>query len=142
MTNYSQMQLDFNNVVDSYGELFRLKYYSASGASTGYDDNVVLTQSGTNVWTSGMIFPFGNGNKGNSEATLIEQGKLKYDDSIIYFKGAVSLSGAAVKIGIGSPVEEEYMLLEDGSEEYKVNNQIVYKKIFARVLNAGSFIGE
>lgn len=123
------------------GVACRIRYFTASGATAGYDDDVAFSESGSAVWASGLVQPVG-GRRGSNEALLLQQGRLLNGDKKIYFDGSVSLSGAALKIGIGSPTPVEHYIIPDGVSVYDVNNQAVYKKVFVRRLTNGSFIGE
>lgn len=143
MVSYGQIQTEFNNIVGIHGEIFRIKYYTTSGATTNYNDDNALTVSGVNVWVSGILFSVSSDPKGSDEALLMEQGVIKYGDNILYLGGTVSLSGAAIKIGLGSPIiAEEYQMLHRGVTNYTIQNQDTYKKTFIRLLNNGSFINE
>jgi len=146
MALWDSMLVDFKIIANSYGEIVRLKYFAISGTISGYDDNASLKQSGGDVWTSGLIFPLSNaaGAKGSSEAVLLEQGKITYDDSVIYLPGDTGLSGAAIRIGTGSPIEEEYQIINLGVDDHPGAPTTVYRKVFARKLGMtlGSIIGE
>ena len=58
-----------------YGQRIRIKHFVISGANAGYDDDITLTESGTNVWATGLTFPI-KSEFGSTEANLMEQGKL------------------------------------------------------------------
>ncbi len=144
MTIVSELQADINQIL-SYGEQIRLKYYNLSiGAGSYYDDDVTLTQSGTDLWTSGLIMPMDN-RMGGYDALLLQQGKVTLDDKKIYVDGIIPTSGLGpVKIGIGSPtLSREYQILEDGQvTQWHLNGSPIYKKVYVRFLNTGSFLGE
>ena len=135
------LQKDFNQIL-AYGDQVRFKYYNQS--LTGeYDDDTTLSQSGTDLWTSGLIQPISS-SQYNSDAIILQQGKVLLDDTKLYVPGVVQTSGLGqIKIGLGSPVREEYQILGDGQiTEWSVNGTPIYKKIYARILNGGSFVGE
>jgi len=128
----------------AYGDQVRLKYYTTTyGGANSYDDDVTYTQSGTNLWTSGLSQPIDNRPNG-VDAILLEQGLLQVDDIKLYVEGVVQTSGLApIKIGIGSPVDNEYQILNQGQViAPTVGGEFIYKKIYARILNNGSFVGE
>lgn len=135
---------DFNNGVDealTFGQQVRFKYYSiTTGAGSYYDDNISLTQSGNDYWTSGVILPI-NGTRGSEDAVLIEQGKILTNDTKLYVRGEVQTSGI-IKVGLGSPVGNEYSLLGEGVTNWSVNETDILKKLFIRVLPLGSLTGE
>ncbi len=123
-----------------FGQLVRIKYFNITDIGEYYDDDIKLTQSGTDYWTSGVVLPITNA-KGSSEATLVEQGKLLTNDTKLYIDGAVNTSGT-VKIGLGSPVEGEYSLLGEGVTKWSVNQTSILKKLYLRKLLTGSLVGE
>lgn len=141
MTVYSD---DFTNgVLEAlkYGQQLRIKYYNSSfGAGSYYDDDIVLTQSGNNLWASGVILPI-NQSRGSNDAILIEQGKLLSNDTKLYIQGEINTSGI-LKVGLGSPIYGEYSVLDDGIIKYSVNQVDVLKKVYLRLLPNGSLIGE
>ena len=141
MTTVTDLQDRFNEIL-AYGDQVRFKYYTQS--STGdYDDDITLTQSGTDLWTSGVQQPISS-NQYSSDSVLLEQGKILLDDTKLYVQGTVQTSGLAeIKVGLGSPVRQEYQILGQGQvTEWGINGTPIYKKIYARILNGGSFVGE
>jgi hypothetical protein len=135
---------DFHNGVSealNFGKLVRIKYYSTSwGAGSYYDDDVSLTQSGTDYWISGVVLPISN-TRGSSDAVLLEQGKILMNDTKLYIDGSVNTSGT-IKIGLGSPPEYEYSLLGEGIQKWEVNDTDILKKLYIRLLPNGSLYGE
>lgn len=122
------------------GEKVRIKYYTVSGATTGYDDNVALTKSGTDYYTSGLVQPLNN-NPFSNDAQLVQQGRLLTDEKKIYLNGQVQTSGV-FKIGIGSPNFQEYAVNDMGVKHHNINGELVYKKAYIRYLTTGSLLGE
>ncbi len=141
MVTASGLIRDVNGMINENGEVLRFKYYTASGATTGYDDDVAVVQSGNTLFTSGMIQPIKSA-EGSFEARLLAQGKITTNDLRMYIPGSVTTSGSYVKIGIGSPTYNDYSIAEDGVENWNVGGTVVYKKVFAKFLTNGSFIGE
>jgi len=141
MTIAGDLQGDFNQLL-AYGDQIRFKYYNQS-VTGEYDDDITLTQSGADLWTSGVNQPI-NGTQFSSDSLLFQQGKILMDDTKLYVEGTVQTSGLGqIKIGMGSPVRQEYQILGQGQvTEWSVNGTPIYKKIYARVLNGGSFVGE
>ena len=127
-----------------FGQLVRLKYYNVGyGAGSYYDDDIILTQSGVDLWTSGVILPITT-QQGSSESILVEQGKLLTNDTKLYIEGSIPTSGT-IKIGLGSYANMsgcEYSLLGDGINQWNVNDISILKKLYIRRLTNGSFIGE
>lgn len=134
---------DFTKFVGLYGQQIKIQYYTQSGVPGSYDDDITISQSGTDLWTSGMIFGLTNATYGSAEALLLEQGKLLSDDVAIYLPGNVILSGARIKIGLGSPVDQTRQVIYPGVDSTPTvtyNNS--FSKIYTRILNGGSFYGE
>jgi len=123
-----------------FGKLVRIKYYNVVEIGEGYDDDIRLTQSGADLWTSGVILPINN-SRGSNDSVLLEQGKILYNDTKLYIDGRIDTSGT-IKVGLGSPVENEYALLGEGIMNWEVNNTDILKKLYIRQLQTGSFIGE
>jgi hypothetical protein len=138
--------LDAQNSVNdilTYGTPVRIKFFNASGGSATYDDNKTLTQSGSDVWTTGFKQEL-NSKKGSFEAQLLEEGRLLFHDSRLYIGGSIPTSGI-LRIGIGSPSREEYQVLMEGvaaSPHFDSGGELAYKKLFIRFLKNGSLMGE
>ena len=142
MTIASELLSDIDEAL-KYGEQIRFKYYSTAYIGE-YDDDIKLTQSGTDFWTSGLVQPITN-KQFNSDAILLQQGKILLDDKKVYVRGDVQTSGLGpIKIGMnGSPTSQQYQILGDGEvTEWSVNGTPIYKKIYCRFLTNGSFLGE
>lgn len=126
------------------GEPIRFRYFTVSGADSGYDDDVTLVQSGTDFWVSGLLQPLNIENpRGSKDAVLLEQGKIKQDDLKLYVLGTVNTSGT-LRIGIGSanPPTNEYRINDGGVTTWTLGNQDVYKKLYVSYLTTGSIDGE
>lgn len=132
--------VDFSGTVNIYGESCRVKYYKATYSGTGYDTEY-LTPSGNDTWTKGMHFPV-KSDKGGEDFKYLEQGKIQLDDRRLFIMPTANLSGANLKIGIGSPVKNEYKILNEGARLYSLQGVDIYKKVYIRLLNNGSFYGE
>lgn len=143
MSTYNQLQGEMDNVLRSYGQPVLIRYYNYSGARTGYDDNKSLTQSGNDTWAQGFVQNLQK-QTSSSDQVLVEQGKILYDDSRIYFNGSITTNGSlSMKIGLGSPnINLWYTILPMGDQSVTVQGQTVYHKYFARILTNGSLAGE
>ncbi len=138
---------DFQNGVAeaiTFGQQLRIKYYNVGyGAGSYYDDDITLTQSGSNFWTSGVILPISN-SRGSSDAVLLEQGKVLTNDTKLYIDGSIPTSGV-IKIGLGSYTNMsgcEYSVIEEGVMKWNVNAVPILKKLYIRRLPTGSLMGE
>ncbi len=124
-----------------YGQLVRIRYFNPTpGAGSYYDDNESLTQSGTDLWISGVVQPI-DASRGSSDATLMEQGKLLTNDTKLYIDGLINTSGT-LKFGLGSPPTNEYSVLPEGVIDWSVNEEPIVSKVYLRVLTNGSLAGE
>jgi len=142
MSLVNELRAEVNQIL-SYGEQIRFKYYNVSyGAGSYYDDDITLTQSGNDLWCSGVILPIDT-TRGSYDSVLLEQGKITLDDKKIYVNGDIQTSGLGpIKIGTtGSPPTRQYEII-DGVTYWNVNGSPIYKKIYVRYLTNGSFIGE
>jgi len=137
---YSQLQADAIKTINSYGTTTRIKYYTGSVSNADFDDAQVLSQSGSSVWTSGLMFPV-KSVQGSFDAVLLEQGKIKTSDKKLFIAGNVATS-ETMKIGVGSPVSKEHSIIPDGIISYPPVGNVVYKKIYMRELKTGSLAGE
>jgi len=141
MVTASGLRKDMDSIIRN-GDQIRLKFYAGSVSATDFDDAQVLVASGTDIWTSGLIFPI-KGVTSSEEAVLLAQGKITHKDKVLYINGNQNISGDAMKIGIGSPNIQQYSIVPDGITDYRLGgNESVYKKMFIRALPNGSFIGE
>lgn len=143
MVDVSGLRLNAQDFIKQYGESVRFRYFSVSGGSAGYDDNVTLTTSGTDTWVSGLAQPF-DLRRGAQEAILSQQGKVFHADLKLYVDGTVVTSGT-FRVGIGSanPPTSEYAVVDPGViYSPSVNGGITYKKLIMRRLATGSLVGE
>jgi len=142
MTTASNLVDKFDKLL-GYGEQVRVKYYNTQDTGD-YDDDITLTQSGTDLWVSGVVQPISS-NQYSSDALLLEQGKILMDDKKLYVAGNTQTSGLGpIKIGLnGSPTSKQYRILTDGQvTEWGVNGSAIYKKLYIKYLTNGSFVGE
>ena len=126
------------------GKQIRLRYFTQTLGSI-YDDDVILTISGNDIYTSGIVLPI-NSKTGTYENLMVEQGKLNPWDQRLYTHGSLLFNSGAlnVKIGLGSPTSntEQYSIIPLGGITAEVNNNQIYKKIYIRRLPLGSLQGE
>ena len=141
LTIGEQLAIDFSGNVALYGRLMQLKHYVPTYSGTAYDQNY-LTASGATQYAYAMDFPIG-GNGGGQDFKLLAQGQIQYDDHKMFFNPYINFSGAHVKISIsGTSITEIYAALPDGALTHSVQGIDIYKKVFVRKLNTGSFAGE
>jgi len=123
-----------NRTIDLAGTQCRIRYFNITPGSV-WDDEVTLAQSGTTLWTSGVIFSL-NTRQGSSDSVLLQQGKIIDSDKKIYVNGSLLFTGStqSVDIQIGSPAGDLYTTIEDGGNVKEVEGLPVYKKQFIRRL--------
>lgn len=145
----SQAGSNFNEAIRVWGQPVRFKYLTAvyPGAGSYYDDDLTMTQSGADLWTSGIAQPI-HDPSGSNERVLLQQGKILINDTRLYIPGNIDTgTGAAsgtiqFRIGIGSPPVNEYALTEAGVLTWSPEGSPVYKKCYLRVLPTGSLSEE
>ena len=138
-TTISGVRAGVTPLFNVLGTALRIRYFNETyGGGGSYYDDPSLTTSGTDLWTSGMIFPVGN--KG-VDAFLRQQGKVLEDDTKFYIFGNVQTSGT-MRIGVGSPPVREYALIEPGAIGPKFGDNNIYKVCFGRFITLGSLYGE
>lgn len=121
-------------IIERAGTPIRIQYFTSTIGSI-YDDDIILSQSGTNLWTSGIVLPL-NSNRNSSDSILVEQGKLINDDKKLFVHGSLIFTGSemSVSIRVGSPGNDksnQYTLLAY-SQRYDVQNIPIYKQVYLR----------
>lgn len=147
MVNPAALKKDFDSVIKEGGEIVRIRYFSMSGATTGYDDDIAYTKSGTDFFVSGCVFPVGERNFNSAENALMQQGLLKNDDVKLYLKADDNFSvfSGTYRIGRGgspTPTTEYGMAPDTGVLTHQIGGSPIYHKIYLRELPTGSYLGE
>lgn len=140
MGYFDEWRTEFINNVNEYGAPIRIRHFTGSVSNSEWDDAQILTQSGNDVWTSGMIMSVDD-SRGSRDRLLIEQGKLLQDDKRLFIAGNIETTDT-MKIGLGSPIRQEFSVMENGIIHELSEEQSVYKKIYCRAIGLGSLIGE
>ena len=138
MTFTSQLGADFHQTIKMIGLPLRIKYYNTTypGAGSYYDDDRTLSQSGSDLWISGVIMPV-RAKEGSDEAYLMSQGRILMEDKALYINGSISVSGI-FQIGVGSPPATENAVVGEGITSWTLENTSIIKKLYLRVLSPGS----
>ena len=141
MTFKDSLAKGFASIVDKTGKQFMIEYYSQTVGSI-WDDDVVLAGAGS-LFTSGVVLPIDT-RPGSTDSVLVQQGKLQDNDFRLYVHGSLVFTGSAyqVKIGMGSPVGEEFTTIPLGGIAVEAQGQKIYKKVYLRRLTNGSLLGE
>jgi len=134
----SGLKDSLNQMIDEMGTQLRFRYFTKAfpGGGSSYDDEITISRTGTDIWTSGLVQPL-NKDTSSQEAQFVEQGHLLMNDVRCYVSGIVDTSGLFI-VGIGSPPDEEHRGIEELHDQQQVAGGIVYKKLFLRVLSTGS----
>ena len=128
-----------NRSIELAGTLIRVRYYDTVFDDV-YDEATDLIQSGTSLWTSGLVMPI-RGKEGSTESVLLNQGKLIDSDKKMYVNGSLLFTGSSLSVDVqlGSPTGDLYTTIPDGGEMWEAEGIPVYKKLFIRRLT-GSLI--
>jgi len=138
-----QTAIDFSGNVATYGRIMRIQHYTPSYSGTATYDRNYLTASGATQYIHAMDFPVGMGRNAGEDFKLLEQGQIRHDDRKMFFNPTPNFSGAHVKLAVsGATITEVYSILPDGARVYKIQGTDIYKKVYTRILNTGSFPGE
>ena len=130
---------DVQNTINEYGNPVRMRYFNKAFVTGSYDDQITLTQSGTDTWISGLVQPIGK-----SEQHLVQQGLLLTNDLVMYVDGGINVSGTwRVGIGSASPPTGEFVPLENNLvNSPNINGSVMYRMLFLRRIPTGSIFGE
>ena len=108
-----------------------------------YDEGTSLAASGTKLWTSGIVFALDPSS--TSDSILLQQGKLADNDLKLYTHGSLAFSfvGSTLwtKIGIGSP-GSMFSIIPLGGVPQEVEGIRIFKRVYLKKLQTGSFLGE
>lgn len=138
MVTGSELRNEVNPIFEN-GHVARFRYFTSSypGAGSSYDDDVTLTQSGADFWTTGLMMPLGW-----RDSSFLKEGLVEKDDKAFYTPASVQTSGIW-RVGIGSPPNSEfYQVGNSPSKVWSIANEDIYKKLYLRRLPTGSLPGE
>lgn len=129
----TRLQQGMNSIINKAGLPIRIQYFTQIYDDT-YDVPEVLTQSGADLWTSGVVLPISQSN--GADSVQLEQGKIIMDDKALYLNGSLILTGSEMQISIrlGSPgnsVDNQFSPL-DFSLRVDAGNIPIYKKVYIR----------
>lgn len=133
----------FNDTITDNGQLCRLKTFVPSYSGTSYDD-AYWTQSGADFWFYGMRQPIDT-SMGGQDRKFFEQGVITLGDSKLYVPGSIEFDGLCkYKLFIGgSPsITTPYEIIPNGVINWNISGVDIYKKLYIRLLNGGSFVGQ
>ena len=121
------------------GNVFKVKYFTETIGSV-YDDDRTVTQSGADTFISGLYMSLDN-TQGSDDQVLMEQGRLKYNDSKIYFDSSVE-TGSGVRVFTieysGASFIQGFREIQPGTNIPQYYGVEPFKRIFVRDLVGGS----
>ena len=139
MSLKDQLADGMRKIIQKAGTPVNIKYFTLTYDDV-YDDDVILTPSGTTLAISGIVRPI-NTQTGTYESLLVEQGKLTSQDQILYTDGSVLFHGSELQVKVGFN-GEEYSVAPIGIIADGVESVNIYKKTYLTRLPVGSLIGE
>ena len=145
MVDGTNIQSDFQSVVDDIAEPVIISYFSVTYDADEEDDEpATFTPSGAVVYASGIVQPIKLGQSpSNSQVnTLLEQGLITMSDKIVYIPSGTDFNETddlKIQIGIGSPARDNFSILPNAvSVPTEVDGIFVYQKAYIRRLTTGS----
>lgn len=119
------------------GNVLRLRYYTETIGSV-WDDDRTITASGASLYISGVIQKI-DATQGSVDQVLLEQGRIKYDDSKIYVNGSIqTTSGVRVFTISISGLDRVYQEINPGAIMPQYFGTDIYKKLYVREITTGS----
>lgn len=123
----------FDHQVKLAGQPFRARYYTETIGSV-YDDERVLTASGNDFYLSG-IFRSLDTTQGSDDQVMLEEGRIKFGDSVIYVNGSTqTTSGTRVFTLNISGTGQVFREITPGVNVPIYYGVPVFKKIYVRQL--------
>ena len=132
MVDGTNIQSDFQSVIDDIGQPIIVTYFTVTYDSDEEDDE------------PGIIQPVKFGQSPNNAQTnaLLEQGLITMSDKILYIPSGTNLNEVddlKIQIGIGSPSRDNFSILPNSvSVPTEVDGIFVYQKAYIRRLTTGS----
>jgi len=125
------------HLMNSQGRTLRIRYYTNAVGSVWDDDNT-WTQSGTDLYISGL-FQSLRLDKGSDDATLLEQGRIVDTDKVFFVAGSIeTTSGLRVSTFTVSGVNQVFREINPGVFMPSINADDIYKKYYGRIIDTGS----
>lgn len=130
----------FNYINKAAGQVFRIQYFNSSVGSV-WDDQRTLTQSGNNLWISGVWQELRDVPETSEDAVLIEQGRLSYHDSRAIISGNIDTTSGDRVFTLahsGTTISEVYKEMLPGMHQPTYQGTNIIKKVYLRILPNGS----
>lgn len=122
------------------GRTLRARYYTESIPGSVWDDDRTLTLSGNDLYLSGIVTKIDG--KSSEDQVLLEQGRIRYDDTKLYINGSIQTnSGLRIFTIAISGLNRVYQEVPFGGAylpQYLGTD--IYKKIYMREVTTGSLL--
>ena len=124
------------------GTQISVSYYTPTIGSI-YDEATSLAESGTRIWTSGIVFALDPNS--TTDSVLIQQGKLADNDLKLYTHGSLLLTPVVgsttlyTQVGIGSP-GSMFSIIPLGGVPREAEGIKIFKRIYLKKLQTGSLL--
>lgn len=127
----SKLTNGLNKIFKFGGLTTEITFISYTIPSGSYDDDTTQTITGS-VTTSGLLFPVRN-KFGSEESLLMEQGKLKTSDKVLYVNNVQTSGNILIDIH-----EQKYAIIPNGIQSLETAGSTIYQKLFIRSSTTGS----
>ena len=135
MPTPTELRDDFNTVIDENGTSCTIRNYpTITFTNTGYDDEQLISASGTLTSGGCVLMPIGP-----SDREYFERGLVTHNDSKLYLAGSIGVSGNSV-ITVGN-TGSMFEVLPQGVKRYDVSGTTIYQIVYARNFFSGQHVG-
>ena len=135
MPTPNELATDFNTVIDENGIPCTITYYpTKTFTNASYDDEQLVSASGTTISGGIIMLPIGPGDR-----QYIEQGVADWNDSKAFLAGSLALQQNMV-ITVGN-TGSLYEVLTNGLLRYDVSGTTIYQRVMLRKIVSGQHPG-
>lgn len=123
--------------IKTHGRTLRIRYYTESIGSV-WDDERVLTLSGTDLYISGLVQEIDR-RPNSRDSVLIEQGRLGINDKKFFIAGSIqTTSGNRIFTITISGANSVYREITPGISIPQIGADDIYKVVYGRLVTTGS----
>jgi hypothetical protein len=124
-----------NEIIEKNGLPVTITTYTTSTFNnTGYDDEQLISASGTTISGGGVLLPLGA-----SDKQYVEQGLADWNDSKLYLTGSLTTNpNMQVRVGNNGSL---YHVLQMGIKKWAVSGTVIYQTCFVRKHVSGQHPG-
>ena len=135
MPTPSELRNDFNETIDENGIPCTITNYpTITFTNTGYDDEQLVSASGTATSGGCLLLPIGA-----SDRQYVEQGLVLWNDQKAFLAGSLPISGNSI-ILVGN-AGSLYEVLPQGIKRYDVSGTTIYQTAYIRSIISGQHAG-